>query len=117
MKTELVITMKNILDGGTYTKTIIGNRHKIKLCTGEVINVVTDKRGNQWFVSEVETGLLLVPSAYYGFICYDPKHDVYKEKNALETVKYCFDQHLQSKKISFKEMKEKRIKQISKERK
>lgn len=111
MKTQIQIKMENGFND-TYTKTIIANRHKIKLITGETINVCTDKRGNQWFVTDVESGLLLVPSAYYGFLCYDPKHDVYKERNAIQTAKYCIDEYLKSKNTTFKQMRENRIKNI-----
>lgn len=115
MKKKLMITMEKGT-GEKYTKIIIGNRHKIKLCTGEIINVLTDKRDKQWFVTEVETGLNLVPDSYYGFLCYDTEHDIYKEKNALETAKYCLNLIIQFKKKSFKEILENRIKHLNKEK-
>ena len=44
MKTEINIIRENSKTGQRYEDTIIVNRHKLKLATGEIMSVVTDKR-------------------------------------------------------------------------
>ena len=113
MKTEINIIRENSKTGQRYEDTIIVNRHKLKLATGEIISVGTDKRGDCWFVSDIESGLNLIYSHYYGFIEFDPVHDVYSEKNALETAKFCIDRYLAENNITFAEWRTKRIKQLT----
>lgn len=115
MKTTICIKRENSETGERYSEYIIGNKHKLKLITGEVLNVVTDKRQEYWFVTDVETGLLLVPRLYYGFINYDPQHDVYKERNALETAKFCINRHLTERNMTFAEMRVRRLNNLKKE--
>ena len=112
MKTEINIIRESSKTGQRYEDTIIMNRHKLKLATGEIISVGTDKREDCWFVSDIESGLNLIYSHYYGFIEFDPLHDVYSEKNALETAKFCIDRYLDENNITFAEWRIKRIKQL-----
>ena len=112
MKTEIKIIRENLKTEQRYEDTIIVNRHKLKLATGEIISVGTDKREDCWFVSDIESGLNLIYSHYYGFIEFDPLHDVYSEKNALETAKFCIDRYLAKNNITFAEWRIKRIKQL-----
>lgn len=111
MKTEIEIKCVN-----NQTDTIIGNRHKIKLITGEVVKVATDKRHDCWFVTDIESGLSIVSSSYYGLLCFDDEHDVFTEKNALDTAKFCVDAHLKSKNITFEEWRKERLSELIKEK-
>ena len=72
MKTEINIIRENSKTGQRNEDTTIANRHILKLATGEIISVGTDKRGDCWFVSDIESGLNLIYSHYYGFIEFDP---------------------------------------------
>ncbi len=105
MKVTIKIKM---IDGST--KEITGSKRKLKLKSGEVIDVVVDKRkdeilGDMWFVTHVESGLALVPNWYY---CY-PRMLIREEcdldpitaKNALDIVKYEFDKLYKEKGIKF----------------
>ena len=112
MKTEIEIKCKNDEDKRCVRK-IIGNKHKIKLITGEVINVVTDKRYAHWFVTDVKSGLCIVPPSYYGLLCFDDEHDVFTEKNALETTKFCVDNFLKSQNITFEQWRKERLYEIN----
>jgi hypothetical protein len=111
VKTEIEIKCEN-----NKTCTIIGNRHKIKLITGEVIKVATDKRHDYWFVTDIESGLAIVSPSYYGLLCFDDEHDVFTENNALDTAKFCVDAHLKSKNISFEEWRKERLSELIKEK-
>lgn len=111
MKTKIEIKCKN-----NATATIIGYRHKIKLITGEVIKVATDKRYDCWFVTDIESGLSIVSPSYYGLLCFDDEHDVFTEKNALNTAKFCIDTHLTSKNITFEEWRKERLSELIKEK-
>lgn len=80
---------------------IEGNRHKIKLESGEVIDVITDKRdihpegGPQWFVTHIDSGFNIVPPRYYYYphIIWDNDIDLEPttEKNALEIAEHTFN--------------------------
>ncbi|MGN0961301.1 MAG: hypothetical protein ACI4PF_03790 [Christensenellales bacterium] len=117
MKAKVDLIMVNT-DGTRYKKNIIGNKHTLKLCTGEKLKVVAHKEDgyNYWHITDIETGLNMVPEHYYGFIDYDDKHNAFTEKNALETAKYSIDKHLNKKKITFSEMREKRLKEVQNEK-
>lgn len=91
---------------------ICGEKHELKLSNGEVIDVITDKRCKSWFVTDIESGLLLIPSRYYGFIVYDTQHDCSTEENALETAKFCIENYLKDNNITFAEMRGNRLKEI-----
>lgn len=96
MKTKIEIRTK---DGSK--KKIKGFKTQLKLKSGEIINVVVDKRkdkyyGNMWFVTHIESGLLIVPPQYYCFprlivdldeLDLDPD----TKDNALEIAKYNLD--------------------------
>lgn len=114
MKIEIEIKCEND-EGERCVRKIVGNRHKIKLITGEVINVVTDKRDAHWFVTDVESGFCMVPPSYYGLLCFDDEHDVFTEKKALETTKFCVDNFLKSKNITFEQWRKERLSKSIKE--
>ena len=86
-----------------------GKKHKLKLYNGEIIEVTTDKRMEFWFITDIETGYCVIPSSYYGFLNYDPQHDVLTERNALETAKFCIDRYLKSNNITFSQWRERRL--------
>lgn len=115
MKIEIEIKCEND-EGERCVRKIVGNRHKIKLITGEVINVVTDKRDAHWFVTDVESGFCMVPPSYYGLLCFDYEHDVFTEKKALETTKFCVDNFLKSKNITFEQWRKERLSKLIKEK-
>ena len=56
MKTEIEIKCEND-EGERWVRKLVGNRHKIKLVTGEVINVVTDKRKEKYHKKENVYGI------------------------------------------------------------
>lgn len=112
MKIEIEIKCEND-EGERWVRKLVGNRHKIRLITGEVINVVTDKRDAHWFVTDVESGFCMVPPSYYGLLCFDDEHDVFTEKKALETTKFCVDRYLAENNITFAKWRTKRINQLT----
>jgi hypothetical protein len=97
MKTEIQARTKD-----NSTMIICGNRHKLKLKSGEVINVITDKRdddvlGPMWFVTHVESGLNIIPPKYYQYPRFivrkedDCDLDPITERNALKIAQYVWD--------------------------
>lgn len=104
---------------------IRGNGHKLKLNSGEVINVVTDKRcdgltsglnGQLWYVSHIDSGLSIIPIRYY---CYpriiwndDIDLDPTTEKNALKIAKYELDKIFEAKHQTFSELLKRREKEL-----
>lgn len=112
MRIKLLIPMENALGERIY-KEIIGNKRKIKLNNGEIISVMTDKRKDMWFVTDVISGILLIPQSYYGLIVYDEKHNVFTENNALETAKHFLDNEIENKKMGFYEMLENRCEELN----
>lgn len=112
MKIQIKIIRENLKTEQMYEDTIIVNRHKIQLATGETISVGTDKREDCWFVTDIESGLNVIYSHYYGFIEFDLLHNVYSEKNALETAKFCIDKYLAENNITFAEWRIKRLEQL-----
>lgn len=94
---------------------IRGNRHKIKLDSGEVINVVTDKRtddvlGPMWFVSHIESGLNIIPPRYYVYprfifrLIDDCDLEPITERNALKIAKYVWDSIFKNEGKTFEEV-------------
>lgn len=116
MKIEIEIKCEND-EGERWVRKLIGNRHKIKLITGEVINVVTDKRYAHWFVTDVESGFCIVPPSYYGLLCLDDEHDVFTEKKALETATFAINNFLKLKNITFEKFRQDCINRNNKRKK
>lgn len=100
---------------------IKGNRHRLKLNSGEIINVITDKRtddvlGPMWFVSHIESGLNIIPPQYY---CYprlvffgDCDLDPTTERNALIICKFVFDGYYKNYGKTFKQIFEERERKL-----
>ena len=101
---------------------IEGNRHKIKLESGEVIDVVTDRRevhpvfGRQWFVTHIDSGLNIVPPRYYCYPHiiwdYDIDLDPTTERNALKIAKHTFNTIYRTQNKTFAQILEEREKQL-----
>ena len=99
-------------------QTKIGNKHKIKLSNGEIINVATTKEGDLiygtwWNVSDIDSGLLIV--------CYNPspydylsKHTNNTERGALLLAKDTLNFAIKDKQCSYKELLNKRFKNVEK---
>lgn len=85
---------------------IMGNKHTLKLQSGEEIKVVTDKRQKFWYVTHCESGLNLVPLQYYNGERVVEMGDCYlmptTERDALEIVRFTLDgmYNLHGKKLS-----------------
>ena len=104
---------------------IEGNRHKIKLDSGEVINVVTDRRevhpvfGRQWFVTHIDSGLWIIPKRYYCFPrivwSHDCDLDPTTEKNALKIAKHTFDTIYRTQNRTFAQVLADREKELKEE--
>lgn len=109
MKIKYLITIS-----GGEKEEVYGNFHILKLCSGEKIKVASHKDGDWgWHITDIETGLNLVPLRYYGFIFYeDYGYGVDTERNALNTAKFNLDKYLKEHNTTFSERREKRLKEI-----